>query len=139
MLTEFFDAVRSLFTSRKVCEGCIARDYHILTLKEELRTKDAQLASINQLYFNSSNKLIEHLTGIDKAARPAVNSVPLAQSGSSLRERLRQAELKDAEQNRLDSDKRQRKEYNDRINKELNNVQRVDGIEIEQFKTEVTS
>lgn len=103
---------------RWACEGCEARDYHIASLKEELRLRESVINSlqeqINHLTEHQKDT-IDHLTGrnrittVQQNIEPSLHSVPRRNTIQSRITRAEQAESKP------ELTAQRRKEYDHRI------------------------
>lgn len=100
------------------CKSCLARDYHIASLKEEIHSRDALIESLrDQLAADriDQQRIIEHITGMN---RIAVNQEPgqlhSIHPRSGIQSRIRRAEQADAEEAEVLSAQRKR-EYNERV------------------------
>ena len=102
------------------CAACEARDYHIASLKEELRARDAVIETLEaqiDSYTTNQNDIIKHITGMSRLqnAQPSeLTSVPRKSSMGSRIQRAEQAEKNDA------LNVQRRKEYNERVEKLIN-------------------
>ena len=95
----------------KACSGCIARDYHIASLKEELR--DAR--ATNDLLHNDISELLKHVTGMNRVqAQPSGEVHSVSRTRNSIQSRIARAEAADRKES-LELTEQRRKEYDERI------------------------
>lgn len=101
-----------------LCAGCIARDYHIASLKEELRKRNGMVDVLEgqiDSYTNNQNEIIKHITGMNRVV-PGQQPSPLTSvpRKGGMGSRIAHAEAED----RLKAGpliEQRRKEYNERI------------------------
>lgn len=100
------------------CKGCIADQYHIASLKEEIHSRDALIESLrDQLAADriDQQRIIEHITGMNRIANTSQPSeLHSISRGHGIQSRIRRAEQADATEAETLSAQR-RREYDERV------------------------
>lgn len=127
----------------KECNGCTARDYHIASLKEQLRDRDAHIELLSEQIsrmHEDSNDVIRHITGMNRVFNQTqdreVRSVNRSSSGMGAR--IAHAEAASREKAETVNVQRHN-DFNRRID-ELENpfkiVNKVKSEEVEEVKSD---
>lgn len=105
------------FFAAKPCSGCVAREYHIASLKEELRYYREHFDNEVRVHHDDMNDIIKHITGMNRAQTQPANESNLRsinRASHTIGARIARAEKIDREENEAVIAAR-KKEYESRI------------------------
>lgn len=129
MFQNFIQTLKGLFVT-KPCETCLAKDYFISALKEELRAKNALIETLSLHEMNINEHLLRMNKNVESSGDKVINITRQhAHSFGNKIARAEEASRKKAEEEGLIE--KRKKEYNERVDSLMK------GMDTEQKKEEV--
>lgn len=114
-MNEFLRNIKEFFSHQ--CSGCIANQYHILSLKEELHKKDELIMQLEiklEEHTLQQSELINHLTGKSKVISREPGQIHSIPRNTGIQRRISRAE-KDDREKAAPLNEQRRKEYEARV------------------------
>lgn len=93
--------LKGIFVAKQ-CSACIARDYHIASLKEELRYYREHFNNEVRVHHDDMNDIVKHVTGMNRAQVAPVetgNLRSINRANNTIGARIARAEKLDREEN----------------------------------------